>query len=93
MDLKSTSSVVEDRPATAPDVQAGNTGGGESGIRCPLCGWVPRAEDRWSCRCGHSWNTFDTGGVCPNCLRKWEHTQCLACHQWSLHSDWYPKAS
>jgi hypothetical protein len=34
-------------------------------IRCPLCGWSPRKEDRWSCDCGHEWNTFDTGGVCP----------------------------
>ena len=34
-------------------------------IRCPLCGWSPRNDDRWSCTCGHSWNTFDTGGVCP----------------------------
>ena len=33
-------------------------------IRCPLCDWSPRKEDRWSCDCGHLWNTFDTGGVC-----------------------------
>jgi hypothetical protein len=38
-------------------------------IRCPLCGWSPRKEDRWSCSCGHEWNTFDTGGVCPACLQ------------------------
>src|SRR6266852_8293404 len=37
-------------------------------IRCPLCGWSPRKDDRWSCSCGHEWNTFDTGGVCPACL-------------------------
>ena|SRR5215469_7441757 len=34
-------------------------------IRCPLCGWSPREDDRWSCTCG---NAFDTGGVCPACL-------------------------
>ncbi len=34
-------------------------------IRCPFCGWSPRKEDKWFCECGHSWNTFDTGGVCP----------------------------
>src|SRR2546425_10644406 len=33
-------------------------------IRRPLCGWSPRKDDRWSCSCGHEWNTFDTGGVC-----------------------------
>jgi hypothetical protein len=34
-------------------------------IRCPLCGWSPRKEDKWFCNCGHEWNTFDTGAVCP----------------------------
>jgi hypothetical protein len=22
-------------------------------IRCPLCGWSPRKEDRWFCTCGN----------------------------------------
>jgi hypothetical protein len=22
-------------------------------IRCPLCGWLPRKDDRCSCSCGH----------------------------------------
>jgi hypothetical protein len=37
----------------------------EPRIRCPLCGWSPQKEDKWFCTCGHEWNTFDTGGVCP----------------------------
>src|SRR6202021_1918160 len=60
-------------------------------IRCPLCGWSPRNDDRWSCSCGNEWNTFDTGGVCPACLHQWTSTQCLSCKQWSAHSDWYAK--
>jgi len=28
-------------------------------IRCPLCGWSPREDDRWSCTCGNEWNTFE----------------------------------
>ena len=44
-------------------------------IRCPLCGWSPRKEDHWFCECGHSWNTFDTGGVCPACLHHWTETR------------------
>ena len=58
-------------------------------IRCPLCRWTPRTEDRWSCSCGHEWNTFDTGGICPACLHQWSTTQCLSCKGWSPHSDWY----
>ncbi len=58
-------------------------------IRCPKCGWVPNASSRWQCDCGRIWNTFDTGGVCPGCVKKWESTCCLACHMWSPHSDWY----
>jgi hypothetical protein len=60
-------------------------------IRCPLCGWEPRKEDLWSCSCGHAWNTFDTGGVCPASLKQWTSTQCLSCARWSPHSDWVRK--
>jgi hypothetical protein len=60
-------------------------------IRCPLCGWSPRKEDKWFCTCGNEWNTFDTGGVCPACLHPWTETQCLSCNRWSPHSDCYGK--
>jgi len=58
-------------------------------IRCPLCGWSPTANSRWMCKCGHVWNTFDTGGVCPGCLYQWQITVCLSCHKISPHSNWY----
>ena len=93
MDAKDGSSVIEERPGAGQDVETRESDGdGGSDIRCPICRWTPKAEDRWSCQCNHSWNTFDTGGVCPNCLHRWAYTQCLACHGWSLHSDWYPKS-
>jgi hypothetical protein len=65
------------------------TGNGRLRIRCPRCAWQPRQHDRWSCLCGHQWNTFDTGGVCPECGKLWEQTQCLRCHEWSRHDTWY----
>jgi hypothetical protein len=67
----------------------GTSGPTGSGIRCPKCKWAPRAEDRWSCTCGHSWNTFDTGGVCPACQYQWQITQCPRCGAWSPYSEWY----
>src|ERR1700746_1019267 len=63
-----------------------------SRIRCPLCGWSPRKEDKWFCECGHSWNTFDTGGVCPACLHQWTETQSLLCSRLSPHSEWYAQS-
>lgn len=58
-------------------------------IRCPKCNWEPGKRDRWGCSCGHGWNTFDTAGLCPACGKQWADTQCLRCHQWSKHVDWY----
>jgi hypothetical protein len=61
-------------------------------IACPKCDWRPDAGDRWSCSCGHLWNTFQTRGVCPTCGKVWKKTQCNAwqgCGQWSDHDDWY----
>ena len=73
-----------------PDEQTGSNGG-EDGIRCPVCGWTPGNEHLWMCHCGHQWNTFDSGGLCPRCLTQWKFTMCPACQLWSPHSDWYKK--
>ncbi len=60
-------------------------------IYCPKCRWEPRPSDRWFCEtaCRCQWNTFDTGGVCPQCGKQWEETACPACGAWSRHADWY----
>jgi hypothetical protein len=86
--------VREIEPATPTRTR--DTSGDDSGtprIRCPKCNWMPQAEDRWQCNCGHVWNTFDTGGVCPGCMYQWKVTQCLRCGEMSPHSDWYTHGS
>jgi hypothetical protein len=81
--------VVAD-PEIATGIKTGDRGGPKGPrILCPKCGWEPREGDLWACTCGHTWNTFDTGGVCPGCMRQWEVTQCLRCSEYSPHSDWY----
>jgi hypothetical protein len=66
-----------------------STTAGDGKIRCPKCAWQPERGSRWSCACGHAWNTFDTRGMCPACDAVWRDTQCLRCGQWSLHEAWY----
>ena len=80
--------VIDTPPVTTPQEErySGITG---PRIRCPLCEWMPAPGDQWACSCGHSWNTFETGGVCPGCLTQWPSTQCHECHGWSAHSAWY----
>jgi len=73
-----------------PDLQeAEDTNPSGPRIRCPVCGWTPAKHHLWSCSCGHHWNTFDTGGVCPACMHQWTSTQCPSCGKWSAHSEWY----
>ena len=71
-------------------------------IRCPHCAWQPRRSSSWTCMpvgypeyyqrgCGHSWNTFDTRGLCPGCSHQWLHTSCLSCNRWALHEAWYER--
>lgn len=62
-------------------------------IACPQCDWEPTATSRWYCTCGCQWNTFDTGGICPSCQKKWKTTQCISCHKHSPHNDWYRNLS
>ena len=58
-------------------------------IYCPKCRWEPEPSSRWQCVCPCIWNTFDTGGVCPDCGKAWEETCCLACHRFSPPRNWY----
>ena len=79
-------------PAVRPTVSDTIGSAGRPRIRCPRCGWQPRAEDRWQCTCLHVWNTFDTRGRCPACAFQWTETMCPSCARFSPHEDWYEKA-
>jgi len=86
-------SPVVDNPVIAPDREleddkkAGRIGTAAHPV--PALWLVARKEDRWFCSCGHEWNTFDTGGVCPACIHQWTSTECPKCGGWSAHSEWY----
>jgi len=61
-------------------------------VKCPSCQWKPATAFRWVCtggNCGHAWNTFDTGGVCPECSKIWDETFCYECKTMQPHVDWY----
>lgn len=58
-------------------------------ICCPKCKWEAPEEPLWMCMCGHEWDTFSTGGVCPACNKKWKDTECISCGKTSPHSAWY----
>lgn len=58
-------------------------------IACPKCDWRPQGTELWVCECRHRWHTFNTHGVCPACGKAWRVTQCLACHEFSDHEEWY----
>ena len=58
-------------------------------IRCPTCLFQPSDDLRWSCKCGHRWNTFRTAGKCPTCHFQWEVTGCPRCGEMSEHRTWY----
>ena len=58
--------------------------------KCPRCGRKAPNKDAWQCdKCMKKFNTFITHGVCPNCGKVFQTTQCGKCKNWSRHEDWY----
>lgn len=59
------------------------------GFACPSCNAAPPIGPFWNCnRCHTSFDTFQTGGVCPQCSARFEKTTCLDCRRQSPMSDW-----
>jgi Zn-dependent protease len=51
-----------------------------NGYTCPTCNTAPPVGTYWRCsQCGQSFDTFETGAVCPNCKSQFPATQCLDC--------------
>jgi Zn-dependent protease len=59
------------------------------GFGCPSCKSAPPLGERWRCgKCGQSFDTFVTQGVCPHCGSQFNSTQCLDCGTFSPIASW-----
>jgi Zn-dependent protease len=63
------------------------------GFACPACKMAPPIGEVWQCaRCGQSFDTFQTGGVCPHCGSRFDVIRCGECgtlhpmHEWHAPS-------
>jgi Zn-dependent protease len=63
------------------------------GFACPSCKAAPPLGDYWKCgNCQHSFDTFQSGAVCPNCGAQFPVTRCVECgqqhpfHEWAVSS-------
>ena len=49
-------------------------------VHCPSCGQSPPCADLWNCdACGRKFDTFATGGRCPQCGKGFGWTSCPLC--------------
>jgi len=56
---------------------------------CPSCRTAPPIGAYWKCgQCGQSFDTFQTGGVCPHCAAQFATTQCLDCGEQRPLQEW-----
>ena len=59
------------------------------GFACPSCRTAPPLGPVWRCnKCSTSFDTFQTGGVCPQCAARFEKTSCLDCRHQAPISEW-----
>jgi Zn-dependent protease len=50
------------------------------GYMCPSCRTAPPIGTFWNCvQCRQAFDTFETGGTCPNCAARYATTMCLDC--------------
>jgi Zn-dependent protease len=59
------------------------------GFACPSCNSAPPIGAYWTCgKCGQPFDTFQSGGICPNCKSQFPMTMCLDCRRLSPVSEW-----
>ncbi len=64
------------------------------GFACPNCGAKPPIGALWKCAgCGQTFDTFETGTVCPYCGSQFPNTMCGECQQTHPISEWAASAN
>jgi Zn-dependent protease len=59
------------------------------GFACPACKTAPPVGSYWKCaNCGGTFDTFQTGAVCPNCRTQFPTTRCLDCGHLHSMNEW-----
>jgi len=59
------------------------------GFACPNCGSKPAVGPHWRCaQCQKSFDTFDSGAVCPWCNAQFSNTMCIDCQKTSPMREW-----
>ena len=59
------------------------------GFMCPECKTPPPVGELWKCgQCGQTFDTFQTGAVCPRCGMQYPITKCLDCGRAHPMSEW-----
>ena len=61
------------------------------GFACPSCKNAPPIGQKWRCnKCETKFDTFETGGVCPQCSARFEKATCLDCQRQAPIAEWQP---
>jgi Zn-dependent protease len=62
------------------------------GFACPNCHAAPPMGPVWVCDlCGQNFDSFESGGRCPNCGKLHENTMCVECRTMSPIGAWEPR--
>lgn len=63
------------------------------GFACPACKTAPPIGELWKCNlCGHSFDTFQSHGVCPYCAAHYPVTKCFDCGEARPMQEWIASA-